>query len=569
MPAKRESASSEGLRYLIRSVGPRRLAVLAALMVLSSLTEGIGLFLLVPITASLAGETAGEIGPQWFRDLGSLPLELLLGLVVGLVTVRAVVVFFVTEERRKLGFNLTRQLRKSAQDAILKANWRWLTRQNSADHASFIVGEAGRAGTLADRALSTAITLITLTGLGLTALVISWRLTLLAAAIGAIGLGVVAIMRTRRELEGEAYSAAYFRLQHLVSNGLAHLRAARIAAAEHALAADFDRVSLDLEMTEERYYRSRTRNHFVIQVAGAVVLALVVWSALRLLGVPLAVLVPSLAVFSRVVPLASSLEEGFRSWQFTLPALDGTLRLIAEAEAAAEPEPSEGAPKLPFGRSIELAGVAVRFPGRPPVFEDFDLSIPKGAVVGVSGPSGSGKSTLADILAGMIEPDAGTIAIDGRIMSGEERIAWRRQVAYVEQVPYLFDGTIAQNLTWGLSGCDERAIARALDGASAGFALALPQGLQTIVGESGRQLSGGERQRLSLARALLREPDLLILDEITAALDAANEEAIRQTVAALKGRCTILILGHRATLLELADTMVDLGAMQRTTAGRS
>jgi ATP-binding cassette subfamily C protein len=168
------------------------------------------------------------------------------------------------------------------------------------------------------------------------------------------------------------------------------------------------------------------------------------------------------------------------------------------------------------------------------------------------------------MLGGLITPDSGRILLDDQPLEGAARIRWRRRVAYVEQIPYLFDATIARNLSWGQPSVDDERMRRALTRASAQFVFDLPLGLQTRVGEAGRKFSGGERQRLALARALLRDPELLILDEVTAALDGRNEGAIMQTIAELRGSCTILILGHRTALLELADQIVDLGAHGRS-----
>ena len=237
--------------------------------------------------------------------------------------------------------------------------------------------------------------------------------------------------------------------------------------------------------------------------------------------------------------------------------------MISDAGAHREPE-DDGAEGPRLRRSLELRGIGLRYAGRErPIFQDFDLAIPAGSVVAICGPSGVGKSSLADMLGGLIEPDCGQLSIDGMPLDPRDRIRWRRRVAYVEQVPYLFDGTIAENLAWGQPDGDERALRKAMERAlvraAAQFVFELPHGLDTRVGEAGRQFSGGERQRIALARALLREPDLLILDEVTAALDGTNENAIMGMVQGLKGECTILILGHRTALLALADQIVDLG----------
>jgi ATP-binding cassette subfamily C protein len=213
-----------------------------------------------------------------------------------------------------------------------------------------------------------------------------------------------------------------------------------------------------------------------------------------------------------------------------------------------------------FARALELDGITMRFAGRPrPVLEGFSRTIQAGAVVAVTGPSGSGKSTLADILAGLVAPNEGVMRVDGLAIDGERRIRWRRQVAYVEQVPYLLDASIAANLAWGLPHVERGAFEAALRDASAEFVLALPDGLDTLVGEIGRELSGGERQRISFARALLRRPSLIILDEVTAALDDRNEAAIGRTIERLRGSATFVILGHRPALRALADAVIELG----------
>jgi ATP-binding cassette subfamily C protein len=138
------------------------------------------------------------------------------------------------------------------------------------------------------------------------------------------------------------------------------------------------------------------------------------------------------------------------------------------------------------------------------------------------------------------------------------RRAWRRQVAYVQQEPVLLAASIRENLAWGAPEASEAAMHGALARASAQFVLELPEGLDTRVGDGGRVLSGGERQRLMLARALLRQPALLILDEAASALDAENEAAIAAAIAALRGKLTVLIIGHRGALAGIAERVIRL-----------
>ncbi|QDM41810.1 ABC transporter ATP-binding protein [Altererythrobacter sp. TH136] len=487
-----------------------------------------------------------------------MPLALLLGGFVALVALRAVLTHALLMRRATLSLGLVRQLRMTAQAALIAADWRWLSGQRSADHAAVIVTQAEQVGREANRAVDLASSLVTLLGLLVAAMWLAWPLTLATLGFGAVAAGVWFTLRRRTDALGVPFATAYQALQGHVVDGLTHLRAARIAGAEDTLARDFVATARSIEEIELRYIATGHRAHLGLQVISAALLAILVWFGLRALSLPLAVFVPVLAIFARIVPLIGNMQQGWRAWRFCRPALDNLRGTVAEARAAAEPAIGNSSP-ITFDRDLTFENVGVTFAGRKqPVLEDFRCQIAAGTVVGVSGPSGSGKSTFADLLSGLVAPDCGTIRVDGLSLQGECRIRWRRQVAYVEQVPYLFNGTISANLSWGAADPDLDAMERALRDASAAFVFDLPQGLETIVGEVGRQFSGGERQRISLARALLRKPSLIILDEVTAALDASNETAIARTIERLRGTCTFVILGHRPALHGLADQIIEL-----------
>ncbi|WP_158637800.1 ATP-binding cassette domain-containing protein [Novosphingobium taihuense] len=544
-------------------VGGRRLALLGSLMLASSLTEGVGLLLLVPITAIVAGEQAPSSMAMWLTPLAGLPVGLLLAAVTVLVGLRSLIVYLVLDQQARLGNALTRSIRIEAQGAVLSAEWRWLSAQSTSAHAAKLVGEADRVGGLGESMLSVATGVITLVMLLAAAFAISWQLTSLAVLAAAIVALVLIVMRSRRNSDGEYLAEVYEALHEQVSSGLFHFRAARISGAEPALAQQFGETARSVEDAQMRYHRSVAQAHVVFQTVAAAMLGGLIYLAFVVLHLPIGILVPVLAIMVRIVPVVTGLQGSLRRWSFNAPALSGLLDLVSEASVHREPVDDGGEP-LHLKQSLDLKGVGLAYEGREkPVFRDFDLAIAAGSVVAICGPSGVGKSSLADMLGGLISPDTGQILIDGEPLEGAARIRWRRRVAYVEQVPYLFDGTIAQNLAWGQAEGDSNAIraamTNALERASAQFVFDLPAGLDTRVGEAGRQFSGGERQRLALARALLRKPELLILDEVTAALDGSNENAVMQTVRDLRGACTILILGHRTALLELADQIVDLG----------
>jgi ATP-binding cassette subfamily C protein len=191
------------------------------------------------------------------------------------------------------------------------------------------------------------------------------------------------------------------------------------------------------------------------------------------------------------------------------------------------------------------------------VLVDVSLTIARGESIGLVGPSGSGKSTLVDLLLGLLEPTAGRITVDGRDVASTLG-SWQRQIGYVPQEPFILDDTIRRNVAFGIADreIDDRRVTTALKLAQlADFVTTLPRGLDTMLGERGTRLSGGQRQRVAVARALYHEPDVLVFDEATSALDTVTERDLIDSLEALRGVKTLVVIAHRLTTVRRCDRL--------------
>jgi ABC-type multidrug transport system fused ATPase/permease subunit len=226
-----------------------------------------------------------------------------------------------------------------------------------------------------------------------------------------------------------------------------------------------------------------------------------------------------------------------------------------------EPGPQAPAPSPGFGfkGSLGLEDASFRYPGAEALaLRDMGLKVAKGEFLGVIGPSGSGKSTLALLLTGLVPPSSGLFLVDGERLGPGTREAYFDDLGYVPQSPLVIDGTIAENISFEGPGAprDDKRLERAATLAALDLEKELPDGLDTNLSSASQTLSGGQIQRIAIARALYREPGILILDEATSALDLLSEKLLRKSLAALKGSTTTIIIAHRLSSVEDCDRVL-------------
>lgn len=288
-------------------------------------------------------------------------------------------------------------------------------------------------------------------------------------------------------------------------------------------------------------------------------------------------ILPLIALFViagyRLMPAMQEVYVNFARIKFALPAMDvlyGDLKMSLGQPRKSGSETISA--RLPFKRNITLDKLVFSYPGAArPALNRLTLEIPVNSSIGLIGSSGSGKSTLVDVLLGLLEPQSGTLHVDGAAITGENLREWQNNIGYVPQHIYLIDDTIAQNIALGVhhDEIDMHAVESAAQAANLHDFIMhdLPQGYDTVVGERGVRLSGGQRQRIGIARALYHKPAVLVLDEATSALDSVTESAVIEAVEQLSGNMTTIMIAHRISTLKECDMIHRLEAGEVVESG--
>lgn len=542
-----------------------KVALALALMVCLSITEGIGLLLLVPLLQLVGLDTQqGSVGrlaalvSSIFAAVGVRPTLLaVLGLYVLIISTHALL------NRWQMILNFTLQhdfvasLRQRLYRAIANTNWLFFSRNRSSDFTQVLTAELERIGEATGLLLGLLATTIVTITYTVFALKVSAVMT---GLIFACGGGLTFLLRGKTRvayLEGEGLSKAMNSLYAAVAEHLGGMKIAKSYGAEHRHADIFARLTERVRRTSICTIRNLAEANFWFEIGSVLLLSLIVYVSFDVLAIPTAEGLLLLFLFARMVPRFSNMQQSYQSLVNLLPAFSTVMAMQARCEAAAEPKAERGeGVALRHGIQFEQVSFSYRDEGKVPVIRDLDLIIKAGQTTAIVGPSGAGKSTIADVVMGLLLPDRGRVLVDRVPLSPERMRAWRDQIGYVSQDTFLFHNTVRANLIWAQPDATDEEINLAMRLAAAEeFVLRFPKGLDTIVGDRGVLVSGGERQRLALARALLRRPSLLILDEAMSNVDSENERLIQRALEELHGQMTILVITHRLSTIRNADVI--------------
>jgi ATP-binding cassette subfamily C protein len=542
----------------------RQLFAAVAIMTITSLTEGLGVALLFPIlqVAGFNLANQGHVGHYTAEVHGllvrsglppSLWLAALLLIFMMLMALRSLFsrVQSVLTFRTVLTYELA--LGKRVYQAIINADWIFLVRRRSSDFTHALTAELTRVasctylliGTLANAIL--ALVYIAL------AVKLSAGMTSLVLATGAVLL-LISRRWMRAVLEsGSAVSESVSEVYSAATEHLQNLKAMKFSDAQNSDLAMFSSLQTSALQQSLNNTRSQAAAAFWFEAGSLMVLAAIIFASLEVINVAPASVLLLLAVFTRLIPRLAAGQSQLQAFLSELPAFENLMTIYRECVANAEMPGAAGAgPAL--AHEIRMEHVSFRYDAlRPMVLEDLSLTIAAGRVTAIAGSSGAGKSTVADLVNGLLSPFSGRVLVDGVDLTPQTARAWRRHTGYVAQDTVLFHDTVRANLRWAYPDASEQEMSECLMLAAAEFVFDLPQGLDTTVGDRGMLLSHGQRQRIALARALLRKPGLLILDEATNSLDLENEKRILDAIERLQGRTTIVLIAHRVSAIQRAQ----------------
>jgi len=304
--------------------------------------------------------------------------------------------------------------------------------------------------------------------------------------------------------------------------------------------------------------------HPATDLAGTIAMAVLVVIALQANGststLLLARLLPFFYVLLRLVPLLKIMN-GLRAELITLWPQMGTLADLLRPEDKGFLRDGDRT-FTPLASGLELRNVTLTYEDQPrPALEDVSFRIPAGQTTAIIGESGAGKSTVAALLLRLVDPTSGDVLVDGVPLTELQLASYHAAVGIVSQDTFLFNDTVRYNITFGASSglTDDDVVAAARQAGAHEFISELANGYETVLGDRGVRLSGGQRQRIAIARAIIRQPQILILDEATSSLDTATERRIHEALYELSRNRTVVIIAHRLSTIQDADWLVELG----------
>ncbi|WGU92968.1 ABC transporter ATP-binding protein [Paenibacillus dendritiformis] len=551
-----------GLRLSINIIG----------MVISSLLEGMTFLLLIPmltVGGVLLSEPAWENRLRFLNILHSLPqassLAIILTVYLLIVVTQNLIHRAVTIRNAEIEQHFSRQLRYENYSALLRAQWSFFLHRRTSELVNALTIETARVlggiSLLLQFITSALFTLVQI----IFAFWISPKMTLFVIACGAM-LAFLSrgFIRKSKQLGSQTSKLAQAYLAGITDQlqGMKDIKSNNLEPSR----LEWHQQLTEGTMQEQLdYVRLRLNSQLLYKISSSLLIAGFIFTSFRFFPSEGPSLLIVILVFARLWPRFTSLQSKLEQLASTIPAFQALQQLQHDCQLAADqaitltesPAPEPGHWFVMQG--IEVRNLSFRYQPQLPAYalQNISVHIPAQGMTAIVGKSGAGKSTLIDLLMGLMQPESGQILVDGMAITNDNLLAYRRSIGYVAQDPFLYNASIRENLLMVKPSATENELWEALDFSSAAeFVRKLPHQLETLIGDRGIRLSGGERQRLVLARAIIRQPSILVLDEATSALDTENEKKILTALHRLKDRITVIVVAHRLSTIQNAEQIL-------------
>ena len=556
---------TEFWRLFTKDYGRMRMALLIFVVTIAvALLEGFNIGLLVPLLENL--DSSGQESGHWvsravanvFEALGlSLSLKSILGalavFILAMAGLKYLRMLLVAKTRE--GFVVW--MRSKTMSNLLHTDVSYFHKQKLGTLNDTLTTQANFAGDSLYHITEIVASLGVISAYLIAALVIAPTLT--AVAFGMLVIISLAMQRnvSKAKPMGVRLVEQNNELQTAAVESLSGIRVIRSFLLERLRGAHF--TSKAAGVGEASYHLQRNQSQVIVlqEIALFGLIGGIVYMGVYVLSLDIPLIVALLFILYRLTPRVTTLNGRRQAFLATMASLRSVKKTMDET---ATPNVVSG--ERPFAKlhkGIELREVSFSYDGGGRVLEDASLAIEKGKMTAIVGASGAGKSTLVDLILRYYDPEKGSLTVDGVDLRELDLASWRRSIGVVSQDVFLFNDTIANNIALGSCGATTENITQAAQRAYAhDFIQELPQGYDNKVGDRGLNLSGGQRQRIALARAILKEPEILILDEATSSLDSESEQLIQDYISGIRGSCTIVAVAHRMSTIQDADRILVL-----------
>lgn len=557
----------------VRAYPGRSIKALLAVFV-AGLLDGLGLSMLLSMLSLASGQTEGEpslpqrVALEVAAFAGVAPTALnLLGLAILMIGLKAVLTLLANRQVGYTVAHIATDLRLALIRAVLGARWKHYLQQPVGRLTNAVATEAQRASDAFQHAAEMAAMSLNACIYLAIALSISWHAGLAAMGAGGLLLSLLYVLIRKSRRAGQAQTTLLGTLLSAMSGQLAAAKALKAMAREDHIDVLLSDQTRELKTALRQQVIAKEAMSALQEPLLAIMVGIGFFLSLVVLKMPMAAVLVMLFLLARVVSYLSKAQKAFQ--QVTVRE-SAYWSIVAAIDAArAQRESTGGERRLQLTQEIRFEDVSFTHGGVTTTLDHQSFSLRANALTVIIGPSGAGKTTLIDLIVGLLQPESGRILVDGVPLAEADLRHWRQQIGYVPQESTMVNESVAYNLTLGetVAEDDIRAALRAADALD--FVEAMPEGLQTRVGEGGSRLSGGQRQRLAIARALIHKPRLLILDEATSSLDSEAQAAVIETITHLKGALTMVAVAHQPRLIEAADELFRLAEGRITTPPRA